>query len=309
LSVSSARGIIRRLMKPAIRMVAIDLDGTLLNSQKRISTEDARALQEAFDRGVEIIPVTGRNFSFALPVVETLPFEVPLVASNGAVIRKQNGETFFRCLLPLAIARDILEATAEFRAYTVVVYDQPGAGHLRIQERLNGTSASEQTVSYPPGGVALSPWLRRNQALVQSFASLEQALEGDPLEMLFTGPMSVMSGVAQRLENGFGAGPSSENRFRLLRTEYPARDLAILDVIHRDCSKGHALDHWSRTRKIPAAEIMAIGDNYNDLEMLHFAGFPVVMGNADESLKRQGWAVTLDCDSSGVAHALRRYVL
>ena len=98
-------------------------------------------------------------------------------------------------------------------------------------------------------------------------------------------------------------------RFRLLRTEYPERDFAIMDVIHPDCSKGRAVEAWSRFRGIPRDEIMAIGDNYNDLDMLRFAGVPVVMGNSEEALKQEGWPVTLDCDSGGVARAVERYVL
>jgi hydroxymethylpyrimidine pyrophosphatase-like HAD family hydrolase len=294
-------------MKPRIRMVALDLDGTLLNSQKLISSEDIQALQEVFDQGVEIVPVTGRNFSFALPIAEMLPFKVPLVASNGAVIRNREGETFLRRLLLVATARRILQITAEFRPYTVVIYDQPGAGHLRIQAAPEGRSSGQ--APWPAGSVADSLWLQRNRALVQRFDSLEQALDGDPLEVVFIGPMAVMCEVGKRLASELDSRQSSGRSFRWLRTEYPERDLSIVDVIHSDCSKGRALEHWSRWRKIPAAEIMAIGDNYNDLEMLRFAGWPVVMGNAGESLKQQGWAVTLDCDSSGVAYALRKYIL
>jgi hypothetical protein len=98
-------------------------------------------------------------------------------------------------------------------------------------------------------------------------------------------------------------------RFRLLRTEYPERDFSIMDVIHPDCSKGRAVEAWSRFRGIPRDEILAIGDNYNDLDMLRFAGVPVVMGNSEEALKQEGWHVTLDCDSGGVARAVERYVL
>ena len=78
-------------MKPLIRMIAIDLDGTLLNSKKKISERDSEALQAAVNRGVEIVPVTGRNFYFALSKVELLPFEVPVIASNGAIIPLETG--------------------------------------------------------------------------------------------------------------------------------------------------------------------------------------------------------------------------
>ncbi len=291
-------------------MIAIDLDGTLLNSKKGISSDDLAALQAANARGIEVLPVTGRNFSFALPAVEMLPFDVPLVTTNGAVIRSRRGETYLRRLLTASTARYILKATAEFWAYTVLVYDQHGAGHLRVQEGIGEPSAEAKTLS---GGVANSAWLQKNAAMVERYASLEQALDGDPLEILFTGPMEVTNEIFRRLGNGAptgsGNGHNSELHFRLLRTEYPNRDFGILDAIHSDCSKGHALEHWSRVRGIAPEEIMAIGDNYNDLEMLRFAGVPVVMGNADDTLKAQGWPVTLDCDSSGVAHAVRKYVL
>jgi hydroxymethylpyrimidine pyrophosphatase-like HAD family hydrolase len=285
-------------------MIAIDLDGTLLNSEKRISDEDSAALRQAVERGIEVVPVTGRNFSFALPVVEKLPFDVPLVTTNGAVIRSRSGETYMRRLLPVDAARQVLNAASDFWPYTVVVYDQPGAGHLRVQ----AAATSSNGGSALPGAVAASVWLQRNQHFVQSFDSLEQALTGDPLEILFTGPVQTVGEIGRRLAAA-NADSSAALQFRVLRTEYPNRDFAIMDAIHAECSKGAALEHWSRLRGISAAEIMAIGDNYNDIEMLQYAGFPVVMGNAEEALKKQGWPVTRDCDSAGVAHAIREYVL
>lgn len=299
-------------MKSRIRMIAIDLDGTLLNSQNRISKRDSEALQAAVHRGVEIVPVTGRNFYFALSKVELLPFDVPLIASNGAVIRSKEGETFLRHLLPSEVAASVLEATREFRPYTVLMYDQPGPGQLRIETPADGASAAVRAAG-PADGVAATLWLERNRERVQYAVSLEDALDGDPLEIMFTGPLAVMREVQARLGDGSENIQPSQDRFQLLRTEYPKRDMSILDVIRAGASKGNALGYWSRMRGIAASEIMAIGDNYNDLEMLRFAGLPVVMGNADEALKeevkQQGWAATLDCDSGGVAYAIEQYVL
>ena len=90
----------------------------------------------------------------------------------------------------------------------------------------------------------------------------------------------------------------------VLRTEYPVRDLSIVDVLNRDCSKGHALERWANFRGIPRSRVMAIGDNYNEIEMLAFAGHPVIMGNASEELRGRGWKVTLPNDQNGVAAAL-----
>ena len=285
-------------------MIAVDLDGTLLNSQKRVSAEDAEALRAAAARGVEIVPVTGRNFSTALPMVENLLTSGPLIASNGAIIRSKTGETFLRGLLPAGVAGEVLRATRDVRAYTVLTYDQEGQGQFRIEVPRN--RGDGQAVAPPPDGVAASPWIQKYSAAVRFTESLERALDGDPVEIMFAGPVPLMREVAERLQNG---ETGTEMRFRLLRTEYPERDFAIMDVIRRDCSKGHAVEAWSRFRGIPPAEIMAIGDNYNDLDMLRFAGVPIVMGNSEAALKQQGWPVTLDCDSGGVARAVERFVL
>jgi hydroxymethylpyrimidine pyrophosphatase-like HAD family hydrolase len=92
----------------------------------------------------------------------------------------------------------------------------------------------------------------------------------------------------------------------VLKTEYVARDLCIIDVLNRDCSKGHALERWARHRGIAREQVMAIGDNYNDVEMLDFAGVPVIMGNACEELKQAGYQLTLGNDQGGVAAAIEQ---
>ena len=92
----------------------------------------------------------------------------------------------------------------------------------------------------------------------------------------------------------------------LLKTQYVARDLCILDILNAGCSKGHALGRWARHRGIEREQVMAIGDNYNDIEMLEFAGIPVIMGNASDDLKQSGWHVTLANDQSGVAAAVEQ---
>jgi hypothetical protein len=92
----------------------------------------------------------------------------------------------------------------------------------------------------------------------------------------------------------------------VLRTEYPERNLSIVDVLNQGCSKGHALERWANHRGIAREQVMAIGDNYNDIEMLAFAGHPVIMGNASEELRGRGWAVTLSNDQCGVAAAVEQ---
>ena len=340
-------------MGARIRMIAVDLDGTLLNSRKRVSDEDRAALLEAAARGVEIVPVTGRNYSTALPIVAELLAGGPLIASNGAIIRSKEGETHRRGLLPRSVAAEVLRITPEFRHYTVLTYDQHGEGQFRIEIGSRGSRGSTGSGGGPADGVAASPWIEKYKAVVRFTESLERDLDGDPVGIMFAGPVGLMREVEARLMAGWrrndtdvsfrGIGSRDVKeakeveeaeeveevkeveeveeaeergelvRFRLLRTEYPERNFSIVDVIRHDCSKGHALEFWSRYRGLQRQEVMAIGDNYNDLEMLRFAGVPVVMANAEEAVKqdggRAGWAATLDCDSGGVARAVERFVL
>jgi hydroxymethylpyrimidine pyrophosphatase-like HAD family hydrolase len=90
----------------------------------------------------------------------------------------------------------------------------------------------------------------------------------------------------------------------VLRTEYPERDLSMIDVLNAGCSKGHALERWASHRGFGREEVMAVGDNHNDVEMLEFAGHPVIMGNACEELRARGWTVTRSNAECGVAAAV-----
>jgi hydroxymethylpyrimidine pyrophosphatase-like HAD family hydrolase len=97
-----------------------------------------------------------------------------------------------------------------------------------------------------------------------------------------------------------------ESDITVLRTEYPVRDLSIVDILNQGCSKGHALKRWAEHRGLTPEQVMAIGDNYNDVEMLAFAGQPFIMGNASQELKDRGWNVTLSNDEHGIAAAIQQ---
>jgi len=109
-------------------------------------------------------------------------------------------------------------------------------------------------------------------------------------------------------ERALRAAPFAEE-FALAVTLYEARDFAMIDVLNPSCSKGASLAEWASLHGLAREEIMAIGDNHNDLEMLTFAGVPVVMGNSVPELKNHGWHETRTNDENGVAHAIERFAL
>lgn len=275
-----------------IKLIAMDIDGTLLDSNAQLPPENVAAIAEAAERGIEILLVTGRRFDFARSISDALPCEIHLIVSNGSLIKSRSGETHHRLLLPCATARRVIEAVPQFRAEASVVFDRPG----EIQVFLERIDFDD-----PRRG----PYLRRNHSHIGEICPLTDCFNGeDPVQVGFVGGLEEIRAVQNLLlELPFST------EFSLSITEYPERDLSILDVLRRGVSKGFALSEWAQRRGIRRQEVMAIGDNWNDREMLEFAGFPVLMGNSVPELKSLGWTVTLSNDENGVAEAIRTYAL
>ena len=270
----------------SILLIATDIDGTLLNPEFQISTRDLEALRRAHAAGIEIVLVTGRRHTFALPIARQLGFDLWLISSNGAVTRSLSGETFHRDLMPLETCRDLCGAMQDFRGHTVLTFDKESKGAI-VVEHLDEI------------GPSIRRWLEKNMQYIEFVVPIEKSLVTDPVQTMFCGTMARMSEALLALEaSGMG------NRITVLRTEYPERDLSMIDVLNVGCSKGHALARWAAHRGFAREQVMAIGDNHNDVEMLEFAGTPVIMGNACEELRRRGWTVTLGNHQCGVAAAV-----
>jgi len=177
-----------------------------------------------------------------------------------------------------------------FRGNTVLTFDQETKGAI-VLEHLDDLSAS------------IRRWLEKNMAYIDFVVPLEKSLTKDPVQAMFCGSTARMVEALRSL-NASGMG----NRVTVLRTEYPERDLSMVDVLNAGCSKGYALERWAAHRGYRREEVMAIGDNHNDVEMLEFAGHPVIMGNACEELRGRGWNLTLGNDRCGVAAAIAEVV-
>ncbi len=277
-------------MKPHIRLLAIDIDGTLLDPQFQVSEANLAALRRAHDAGVEVVLVTGRRHMFALPIAQALGFELWLISSNGAVTKSTTGEHLHTELLPAATTRKLIAGMAEFRGNAVLTFDRDGKGSLVVErtDELHGS---------------ISRWMEKNAAYIEKVVPLEHSLTEDPIQAMFCGGIARMKEAQRHLAT---LGMSEE--ITVLKTEYEARDLCIIDVLRHGCSKGHAVRRFAEYKGIARERVMAIGDNYNDIEMLEFAAFPVIMGNACAELKQLGWTVTLPNDQSGVAAAVESVI-
>jgi hydroxymethylpyrimidine pyrophosphatase-like HAD family hydrolase len=188
------------------------------------------------------------------------------------------------------VARRLIGYMDAYRAHAVLTFDRPA--NVPGNDSLVLESADELNNT-------VSRWLEVNRPYIKFVSPLEDALTEDPLQAMYCGRLARMEEIEKKLQQA-----SFLDEMTILKTQYDHRDLCILDILTKDCSKGHALRRWAEEQSIGRSQVMAIGDNYNDLEMLEFAGLAVVMGNASHELKQSGWKVTGSNSEDGVAQAL-----
>ena len=273
----------------AIRLIAIDIDGTLLDSRWELPARNRAALAEAARRGIEIAIVTGRRYHFARPILDQLPCPITAIVSNGALVRRPDGRTPVRHLLSRETARSVLAATARWRDSAGLVFDRPGEGQV-VFERIDWDHPSRRA------------YAERNRPFIREVSPLDAAIDEDPLQVMFNGPLASMRDLAGVLRTSAGTAHCS-----ITATEYASRDFALVDVLAPGCTKGSTLADWAARQGYHRDEVMAIGDNVNDIEMLEVSGRPVVMANAVPELLERGWAITASNDEAGVAEAIERW--
>jgi len=275
----------------AVKLIALDIDGTLLDSRWTLPEANRAAIAEATRRGIEVALVTGRRYDFAMPIAVQIGAPLTMIVSNGALIRTQDGTTHLRHLLPRETAARVLEITKPWRDGCGVVFDRARENQVILE-----VFATDDPIR--------SAYYARNKEFLGQAIPLESCLTEDPLQVMLSGKVESM----REAEDVLRAAQAAEN-FGVAATVYESRDFAMIDVLNPQCSKGAALAEWAALRSLAREEVMAIGDNHNDLEMLSFAGIPVVMGNGVAELKNFGWHETASNDHNGVAAAIEQFAL
>ena len=281
-------------MHPPVRLVAIDMDGTLLPTfSQTISHRNAEGLRAAQKSGVTVAIATGRRTAYTAPLLEGLGLraDMPLITSNGAVTRTLGGDPLDRSHLKAGVARELCGLLRPFGTL-VFTFDTVGRGELVLED----LEQAHQRIAL---------WVEANRNAIEVVQPLEKALEDgkDPIQGMVTGGLEKMKLAEKALKS------SNWSRFcEAVRTEYPARDLSIVDLLPPGVSKGWALERLARRLGVDRKETMAIGDNWNDVNMLEWAGQAVLMGNAAQDLrtlaKTNGWKQAPPNDEDGVAVTL-----
>ena len=291
------------------RLIAIDLDGTLLNSDGRVSPRNIAALRLAENSGAEIVISTGRRHCYAMRVLRDLPLrpDSAVVSSNGTVIRTIDSQLLHRSHLPLKTARWLCNHLIDYRNALMLTFDKVGP----TGEDTRGALVCEQLDDLH---ISIGRWMRANEPYIAQVANIQDALHADaPIQMMLAGPIARMAQAEARLLEHplitpVGELESPGAAITLHRTIYPEKDLSIVDILPAGSSKATALAHLAHLRGIAAEDIVAIGDNWNDVPMLRLAGQAVLMSNAPADLKavahESGWHLGPTNDDDGVAIAI-----
>lgn len=262
------------------RLLALDLDGTIVDGDLRISPRVRRALRAAADGGVHVTLASGRPFDGTRLFAGDLGIREPLICHQGALVRDPgSGQVYLRRSLPRHLAHELIDIVREHGWDVFLTLDDE-----QYVERL--TPALQVLLDLSP-----------TPAKAQVVADLK-ALPQDPLRLLIVVETAEAAAVANLLHERFDG--------RLLIVRSFARFVEATDMA---ASKGQALAFLARKLGVSQAETMAIGDQDNDVDMVAWAGLGVAMGNASAAVKAAANHVTATIAEDGAALAIERFIL
>lgn len=263
----------------SIRLVAIDLDDTLLTDDLVIPPGAIRAIERARAAGVYVVIATGRMFPAAKPFADQLELDTPLITYNGAMVRTASGELLRHDPVPRELALELLDF-ADAKGWPVQCY---------FNDRLYVPKITAGVIYYTElAGVP-----------AQSTAKMRELIEADePTKMLAIGSPSETTERAQRLKERFGGSLA----VTISKPMY-------VEMLRPGVSKATALAQVAEHLGVAQEQTVAIGDSFNDLEMLQWAGVGVAMGNGHEVIREKADYVVASNMDEGVAEAFERFVL
>jgi hypothetical protein len=272
-----------------IRLVALDLDGTFLDANHQVSPANARAVRVLKQHGVPTVLVTGRRFRNVARIAQQYGLGDLAIVHNGALIRSCiDGALLYFEEIESALCRDVIEAGRGCGQFPFL-HVNPSETRIYFERRAEENRARGE-------------YIARNSPDMVPVDNLCDALDESRLiQMMFTHSIAPLQACRQCLLENFS------ERATILETCYPERDHVFIDVIHANCSKGKALQWLMNRESLLPSQVMAFGDNHNDLEMLQVAGHSFLMDNAAGELKRYGFRIAPRNDDDGVAKIIGEY--
>ncbi|KGJ48524.1 hydrolase [Clostridium sp. NCR] len=273
----------------AIKLICIDMDGTLLIDQQNVSEENKRAIKEAVSRGVHVAITTGRVYNCAKLYSDEIGLKTPIIASNGAFIGGSNGETIYNNPLSSNEIKNFLNLTRQYR----------------LLSYLTGNFGIVSTTELPDNHIykVLNKRLKDEEKIkFEVIDNIDNAFKLYPNQLL--------KGVCIEKNNISNLMKVKKELKRL----NPELEIVSswddnFEIMKKGSSKGEAVAQLAKYFNLERDEVMCIGDSENDLSMIEYAGIGVAMGNAIDIVKQSAQYITLPNTESGVAKAIEKFVL
>jgi Cof subfamily protein (haloacid dehalogenase superfamily) len=262
------------------KLVAVDMDGTLLTPQLEISKETIETINKVIEKGVIFTISTGRMYLAALPFANMLNLDVPIITCNGALTKcSKTGKVYDEKIIDKQHSKEIIRYCEE-AGLSVSIY-------------------SEDDIYIKKSSENLDIHLQLDHAKPQIINDFDSLLNGSIIKIMF----------------------NSNDKYNLEKHTQKLHELYkeklnfyfslpyFVEIVHKEANKRNALENLALKFNIKREEIIAIGDNFNDMDMIEYAGLGVAMGNAPDYLKEVAQFVTHSNDEDGVRHVLERFIL
>jgi Cof subfamily protein (haloacid dehalogenase superfamily) len=269
--------------KQPIQLIAVDIDGTLLNSQHLMSERVENTLKAAMAKGVKVVLATGKTYNSGEHIVQKLGLTTPGVYVQGTTIYSSAGVLQSQITLDPRIARQVI-TFADDRDYTVAIYSGRRILVRKLSDRIKDLAS------------------KYHEPVAEEVGPLQNVLDSVPVNKLLV----VAPGDARRITAlRWQLSMQIDRGARLLQAGIDD----MLEILPPSASKGAGVKLLIKEMGIPAEAVLAMGDAENDIEMLGLAGIGVAVGNASQKVKDAANAVVASNDEDGVAEAVERFVL
>ncbi len=264
----------------SFKLLALDLDDTLLNEEFTISEKNRDAIYKAIEKGVTVTLATGRMFRSALPYAESLGLDVPLITYHGALVKTaRSQEEIFHCPVPLDIAREIIDTTEKEDRHL----------NIYVKDRLFVREDNEMIRLYV------------------SIANVEYQAVGNLMEFLKEGPTKITMITTEEniLKNYWDMfSEKYEQKLHVV----PSKPY-FLEITNARATKGQALKALASSLGVKREEVIAVGDSYNDIDMIQYAGVGAAVENARKDVKKAADYIAASNVEDGVAQVIQKFIL
>lgn len=285
-----------------MRMIALDLDGTLLNSESKVTKASIDAIKEAQENGIEVVIATGRASFDVREIFRSTGIKTWIISANGAVIHDPEGRLYHSVSIDREKAKGILQWLEEENYYYEVFSDDaiftPQNGRELLDIELDRLRSANPAADLSKLELAASQQLSQNgYAYICSYRELFEA--GKDINVY---NILAFSFHKEKLQKGWKRFEKEKGLTLVTSAEHN------FELEHIDASKGLALEKLSQNLGIPLSDTAAAGDSQNDYSMLKIVGKSFAMGNAREDIKEMADEVAPANDENGVAHILRHFI-